>query len=106
MVRFRTLVQKKTTLAVDLLAIAAPPNSQVPLPTIDLILAMDDAVIGIGPSSSKAPLLDKHKEKGLTVGPSKRPKKKIGEASLAFLPSSGANAKLWKPEFSTVELGK
>ena len=37
---------------------------------------------------------------------SKRSRKKVGETSLAFLPFSGVNAKLWKPKFSTCELGR
>ena len=78
----------------------------MPLPTVDLILALADAVMGVGLSSLEAPLLDKRKEKKLTAGPSKRSKKKAGETSLAFLPSSGANPKLWKPEFFASKLGK
>ncbi|GFZ03471.1 hypothetical protein Acr_16g0000950 [Actinidia rufa] len=39
-------------------------------------------------------------------GPSKKAKKKKGEMSSALLPSSSAQAKLWKLEFSTSELGK
>ncbi|GFY95316.1 hypothetical protein Acr_10g0007010 [Actinidia rufa] len=38
--------------------------------------------------------------------PSKKSKKKKEETSSAFLPSSSDHAKLWKPNFSTAELGK
>ena len=62
--------------------------------------------MGVDPSSSEAPLLDKHKGKELTAGMSKRPKKKAGETSSIVLPSSGANTELWKPEFSACELGR
>ena len=50
--------------------------------------------------------MDKCKGKELMACTSKRPKKKAGEMSSAFLPSSGANAELYKPEFSTYDLGK
>ena len=62
MVSFRTLGQKKVA------PVVAPPIIQVPLPTVDPILAMVDAVMGGGPSSSEAPLLDKHKGNELTMG--------------------------------------
>ena len=48
--------------------------------------------------------MDKRKGNELTDGTSKRSKKKTGETSLAFLPSSCANAELWKPKFSACEL--
>ncbi|GFS42039.1 hypothetical protein Acr_00g0077840 [Actinidia rufa] len=38
--------------------------------------------------------------------PSKKSKKKAGGMSLAFLPSSSADAELWKLDFSTIELSK
>ena len=62
--------------------------------------------MGFGPNSSEAPLLDKRKGKELMARMSKRSKKKTGRTSSAFLFSLGANAKLWKPEFSAYELGK
>ncbi|GFY91237.1 hypothetical protein Acr_07g0014330 [Actinidia rufa] len=58
-------------------------------------------VMGVGPSSSEASLLDKRQGKELTTGLSKRSKKNVREMSSAFLPSSGVNTELWKPEFST-----
>ncbi|GFZ18311.1 SEC12P-like 2 protein [Actinidia rufa] len=90
---------------------------------------------GVEPSSSEAPLLDKRKRKQLAgglearlgtkhdwhgrkvarhgtagtfdtsrVAPPKSPRRR--GTSLAFLPSSSVNAELWKPDFSTAELGK
>ena len=106
MVRFRTLGQKLIPPAAHPPTIEAPPISQVPLPTVDAILAFADVVMGVKSSSSEALLLDKHKGKELAVGPSKRSKKKAGETSSAFLQSSDANAELLKSEFSTTELGK
>ena len=50
--------------------------------------------------------MDKRKGKELAVGPSKRFKKEVGDTSSAFLPSLGANAELWKLEFSIAELSK
>ena len=40
------------------------------------------------------------------MGTSKRFKKKAGEMSSAYLPSSGANVEPWKSEFSFYDLGK
>ncbi|GFY90859.1 hypothetical protein Acr_07g0010550 [Actinidia rufa] len=48
----------------------------------------------------------KRKGKETTAGPSKRSKRRTRETSLTLHPSSSANAKLWKPEFSIVDLGK
>ena len=62
--------------------------------------------MGVDPTSSEAPLSGKHKGKELTAGTSKRSRKKAGEISSAFLPSSGVNIKLWKHEFSACELGR
>ncbi|GFS30025.1 hypothetical protein Acr_00g0009740 [Actinidia rufa] len=61
---------------------------------------------GVEPSSMEAPLLNKRKGKQLAGGPSKKGKKKKGKTSSALLPSTSIQAKLWKPEFSTAELGK
>ena len=66
--KFRTLGQKKSSLAVDPLSIAAPPISQVPLPTPDPILALATHV-GDNMGSSEALLLDKCKGKELTTSP-------------------------------------
>ena len=38
--------------------------------------------------------------------PSKKAREKKGETSLALLPSTRVQVQLWKPDFSTVELGK
>ncbi|GFZ06742.1 hypothetical protein Acr_18g0009120 [Actinidia rufa] len=46
------------------------------------------------PNLSEAPLLDKQKEKQFVGGPSKKSKKKKGETSSAFLPSSNVHAEL------------
>ena len=40
MVKFKTLGQKKTALAANPLIVAAPPISQVPLPTVNTILEL------------------------------------------------------------------
>ena len=47
MVRFKTLGQKKIVLATDPSAIVALPTSQVPLPTVNPILALAYAVMGL-----------------------------------------------------------
>ncbi|GFS42840.1 hypothetical protein Acr_00g0082000 [Actinidia rufa] len=106
MVSFKTLDQKKSTPVVDPPTITGPPISQVHLPTIDPILAMADAVMGFGPSSLEALLLDKRKGKELTVDSYKRSKKKVRETRSILLLSSSADVELWKPEFSAFELGK
>ena len=62
--------------------------------------------MGVRPNSSEALLLDKRKGKELTAGTSKMSNKKARETTSTFLPSSNANAKLWKPEFSACVLGR
>ncbi|GFZ15656.1 homeodomain-like superfamily protein [Actinidia rufa] len=64
---FRTLGQKKVAPAVDPLAIASPPISQVPLPAPNLVLSLAAQARG-KPSSSETPLLDKRKKSKKKVG--------------------------------------
>ena len=87
MVKFKTLDQKKIALATNPLVVAAPPISQVPLPTINTILELTNAIMRVGPNTLETPLLDKRKEEELTVGTSKRSKKKAGEMNSTFLSS-------------------
>ncbi|GFY92441.1 hypothetical protein Acr_08g0008370 [Actinidia rufa] len=102
--RFRTLGQKKFVLATDPTVIAVPPISQVSLPALDLVLAL------VTRAWVKLSSLEPHSwtnTRGRSLaGPSKKSKKKAGETTSAYLYYLSANAELWKPEFSTVELGK
>ncbi|GFZ12790.1 hypothetical protein Acr_23g0011750 [Actinidia rufa] len=79
---------------------------QAPLLAIDQILALIDAVMGVSPSSSEAPLSNKRKGKKTMAGPSRRSKKRTEGTSFALLPSSDADVGLWKPKFPTVELDR
>ena len=88
MVRFRTLGQNKTALATDPPIIAAPPINQVLLPTVDLILVLADAVMGIRPSSSEALLLDKHKGRS-SGGPFQKVQEEGGRNELGLHPFFG-----------------
>ena len=56
--KFRTLGQKKPALAIDPTTIAVPLINQVPLPALDLVLALA-AQTRVEPSSSEAPLVGK-----------------------------------------------
>ncbi|GFS29792.1 hypothetical protein Acr_00g0008520 [Actinidia rufa] len=76
MVRFKTLGQKKTMSVADPPIVVAPPISQVPPPTTDPILALAASIMEVRGMSS------------------------------AFLPSSSADAELWKLEFCTIELSR
>ncbi|GFY82888.1 hypothetical protein Acr_02g0011280 [Actinidia rufa] len=71
----------------------------------DSILALNDAVIGVGPSSSEAPFSSKQNGKETVVGSSRRSRRRTGGTSLAFLPSLDMDTELWKPEFAAIELG-
>ena len=81
------------------------PIAQDPLPTLDLVLALATPS-EVERTQSEASLVDKHKKKHLVGGSSKKHKKKKGEMSSTFLPSSSAQARLWKPKFSIAKLGK
>ena len=67
-------------------------------------MALVEAIVGVNPNSSEASLLEKRKGKELTIGTSNRSKKKAGETSSDFLPSTGANAELWKPKLFACKL--
>ena len=78
MVKFKALGQKKTMPTIRPPVVASPPISQVPPQTINPIMELVEAIMGVDLNSSEVPLLDKHKGKKLTVGTSKRSKKRQG----------------------------
>ena len=89
MVKFKNLCQKDTPPTAHLLAIVAPISSQVPPQTVDLIVALAEAIVRVDPNSSEATLLNKRKGKELTAGLSKRSKKKARGDELGHPPFLG-----------------
>ena len=59
MVKFKNLCQKDTPSATNPPAIVALPVSQVPPQIVDPIVALVEAIVGVDPNSSEAPLFDK-----------------------------------------------
>ncbi|GFZ18940.1 hypothetical protein Acr_27g0006790 [Actinidia rufa] len=89
-----------TTLSTDLPSITALPVSQVSEQTVDPIVGLAEAIVGVDLDSSEAPFSDKCNGEELMEGTSRRFKRRVGATIL------GAPVVIWKPEFSACKLGR
>ena len=78
-IRFRNL--KKTTSTADPPIVVVFHISQVPPCTVDPIMELARATMGVNPSSLEATFPRKYKGKELSTGTPKKRRKKLGETS-------------------------